>query len=93
MAKKTTRPNLPQETLERARRELAQSGVIIDEPVRPVEAAPGMAAAPVAVVRPRHPVTQADLRAEYAYVAHDLRSMAILASLFMIVLVGLSFFI
>jgi hypothetical protein len=92
LAKKTTRPNLPQETLERARRELAQSGVLPDEPMhlenhsRPVPAA-------AEVVKPRRSVFQADLRTEYAYVVNDLRNMATLAAAFMIILVALSFVI
>ncbi len=92
MAKKTTRPNLPQETLERARRELAQGGVLVDEqPVRPTEA--GQPVAAVAAPRPKRPLYQADLRTEYAYVINDLRNMATLAAAFMIVLVALSFVI
>jgi len=81
---------LPQETLERARRELAQSGVLVDEPVRPAEA--GQAAAAPAL-KPKRALYQADLRSEYAYVISDLRNMATLAAAFMIVLVALSFVI
>jgi hypothetical protein len=90
MAKKTRRPNLPQETLERARRELAQSGEIeITE--TPKAAAEG---AQPAVVKPKRVlVPHADLRTEYAYVMNDLRNMAMLAATFLVVLVALSFVI
>jgi hypothetical protein len=91
LAKKSTRPNLPKETLERARREMAQSGTFVEEPVQP--AAPGQPAAVAAAPRVKRPVIQADLRTEYAYVVNDLRNMATLAAAFMIILVALSFVI
>jgi hypothetical protein len=90
MAKKTRRPNLPQETLERARRELAQSGVIeiTETPKGAVESAQP------AVVKPKRVfVSHTDLRTEYAYVMNDLRNMAMLAATFLVVLVALSFVI
>ncbi len=101
MAKKTTRrPNLPQETLARARQEMY--GAAADEAApapAPAEAQP--LTSPV-VQRPRrttgvpsksaHP-RPVDLRQEYAYVVHDLQTMALLAVTLMFVLVLLSFFI
>lgn len=92
MAKKVTRPNLPQETLERARRELARTGVVVDAPAPdfPRESAPAASAAPAPrmTVRP-----QTDLRADYAYVLSDLRNMATLAGIMIAVLIALSFVI
>ena len=95
MAKKTRRPNLPQETLERARRELERSGVMpTEQPV--IEAS----TVPTDVVRPKPAMprrslvtTTADLRAQYAYVILDLEKMAMLAAGIMAVLIVLSFFI
>ena len=95
MAKKIRRPNLPSETLERARRELQRSGELPEQPVRRAEEDAAPASSP-SVVRPA-PAAKArgpaDLRREYAYVLSDLKNMATLAAAFMIVLVVLSFFI
>lgn len=90
MAKKTRRPNLPQETLERARREMAISGAIeiAETPKAAAEAAQPAAVKPKRAFVPHH-----DLRTEYAYVMNDLRNMAVLAATFMVVLVALSFVI
>ena len=89
MAKKTRRPNLPQETLERARREMARTGGMIETSPAP-SATSEIAAAP----KPRRVILQtADLRTEYAYVANDLRTVAMLAAGLLIVLVVLSFII
>ena len=95
MAKKTRRPNLPQETLERARRELERSGVMPTE-----HAVPEASTVPTDVVRPKPALlrralvtTTADLRAQYAYVILDLEKMAMLAAGIMAVLIVLSFFI
>ena len=76
--KATSRPNLPQEALERARREA--SGQPVYQPAAPkAEAKPkkratNVQAAPVAKV------TVEDLAKEYAYVISDLRNMGILAA-------------
>ena len=86
MAKKSQKPNLPQETLERARRELARSGSLPAQPV-------SVDAAPKAKVKVNQATTQADLAQEYSYVVGDLQQMAILAAGIMVVLVILSFFI
>jgi len=96
MAKKVVRrPNLPQETLDRARRELESSGEIAPIPdvkARIVSsAAPARAAAPAA--QPLIVRRSVDLRQEYHYVVHDMRSMALLAGAILIVLVALSFVI
>jgi hypothetical protein len=97
MAKKSRRPNLPQETLERARRELERSG---DLPAQPVPSAATASAvsttAPAAkpAAKPaQRPARQIDLAQEYAYVIKDLQQMAMLAAGIMIMLVILSFFI
>jgi hypothetical protein len=89
MAKKTRRPNLPQETLERARRELSMTGPAV-EAKKPTESAQPAA---VALSKAPRVIPQTDLRSQYAYVLNDLRNMAMLAAGLMIVLVILSFFI
>lgn len=93
MAKKTRKPNLPQETLARARRELEKSGDIAPT-IQPLErdsdAAPETTKKPKAQSRR---VSSVDLRQEYAYVIADLRQMAMLAAGIMVVLLILSFFI
>jgi hypothetical protein len=87
MAKKTRRPNLSQETLERARRELSMNAQVVETPAQDVQpAAPGSAKAAVKRVAVAH----ADLSVEYAYVILDLRNMAMLAGAMLIVLVILS---
>lgn len=87
MAKKTRRPNIPQETLERARRQMGQ------EPAAPEAPAAAPAGVVVKSVPKRRALSSADLRSEYAYVVRDLRSMGILAGAFLAVLIALSFFI
>lgn len=86
MAKKRRNPNLSQETLARARRELyGTTGPVV--PQREEAPADGPA-------RAQRPAPAApDLNAHYAYVIRDLRSMAILAGIFITVLVVLSFVI
>ncbi len=91
MTKKTRRPNLPAETLARARRELEEAGVA---PAPQAQAA----TTPTPITTKRTQATKAssgsvDLRSEYAYVFSDLRQMGILATAFMVVLVILSFVI
>jgi len=94
MAKKTRRPNLPQETLERARREMAQSGIVVEQPAL---AGGGEAVAkPKIIAGPRRTfsiTTEADLRNQYAYVLLDLKNMAMLAAGLVAVLIVLSFII
>lgn len=90
MAKTTHRPNIPQETLERARRQMQQGGIVSATPAasQPVAEDRG-APAPIA----RRATSSSNLRAEYAYVLTDLRNMAILAATFLAVLIVLSFVI
>ncbi len=92
MAKKIRRPNLPSETLERARREMQRTGELPEQPAPRAEsqAAPQPVARVVPAVKARGPV---DLRREYAYVVSDLKQMGLLAATFMGVLVVLSFII
>lgn len=87
MAKKTTRPNIPQDTLERARRQMANAP---DAPIVASEAPPSSVAA---VPKARTQLSSADLSTEYAYVVNDLQSMAILATAFLGVLIALAFII
>lgn len=90
MTKKSRKPNLPQDTLNRARRELY--GVAVEEPK--AEPQPADTPKPKPVVQRRAVLTtEADLRREYAYVISDLRNMAILAGALLVVLVFMSLFI
>ena len=85
MAKKKTtahHPNIPQATLERARRQAGIS-TSFDEPKRPAPAKTSHKHSPSA--RTPQPVIDeqamtARLAEEYAYVVSDLRSMGILAA-------------
>jgi len=92
MAKKQRQPNLPQETLERARREFGQAMTNV-----PAQVQPG-GEAPSAAVQIKRQGVQAvaqhvDLHSQYAYVLTDLRNMAILAACLLLVLVAFSFVI
>jgi len=94
MAKRVRRPNLPSETLERARRELQRSGELPEQPVRRAERAEAAPPPPIVQPAPAARVrAPADLRREYSYVLSDLKNMAMLAAVFMSLLVVLSFFI
>lgn len=84
MAKKTRRPNIPEATLERARRQMS------DLPPAPAPT-PGDTAQPTP--QPRKQLSSADLRTEYAYVVSDLQSMGILAGVFLAALIVLSIII
>ena len=77
--KATSRPNLPQETLERARREATgQTGY---QPPAPKSAEPTpKKRATKTQAAPVVKVTTEDLAKEYAYVISDLRNMGILAA-------------
>lgn len=90
MAKKTRRPNIPEETLERARRQMAKAPAV---PVVTPAAAEADSPAKEAPAPKRHALSSADLRAEYAYVVSDLQNMAILAGAFLAVLIALSLFL
>ncbi len=90
MAKKQHRPNLPQETLERARREMSHLDSI---PVSAPTPQAGDAASLAQPVRPVQPVRTVDLRSQYVYVLTDLKNMAMLAATLLLILVVLSFFI
>lgn len=89
MAKKTRRPNIPEATLERARRQmgsaLAEPEPHAQETVEPVKTKP--------LPRPRTQLSSADLRAEYAYVVSDLQNMGVLAGAFLFILIVLAFFL
>jgi hypothetical protein len=90
-ARKSNRPNLPQETLARARQELYGSPEAEPRPVKAKREAP--AGAPVGARKVKPVQRETNLREEYAYVAYDLRNMGILAAALMAVLIILSFFI
>jgi hypothetical protein len=93
MAKKTSRPNLPQETLERARRDMARNGEVAEVVQTPAPTADGMPAPAVVVQKPKREIYEVDLGKEYAYVVNDLRTVGTLAAGFMVVLIALSFFL
>lgn len=86
MAKKSRKPNLPQSTLERARRELYGT-----EAPEPQTETPAAEAKPVPT--PRKAPRQVNLSEEYAYVVKDLQNMGMLATAMMVVLVVMSLFI
>ncbi len=92
-ARKTNRPNVSKDALERARKEMY---AVPAEPEAVVDA-PATAAATAAARVPRKGVVLVprvvNLREEYAYVLQDLRNMAILAAGLMIVLVLMALFI
>ncbi len=91
MTKKSRKPNLPQDTLNRARREL-YGAAAVEEPQPTSQAVEAPKPKPV-VQRRAVLTTEADLRREYAYVISDLRNMAILAGALLVVLVFMSLFI
>ncbi len=97
MAKKVTRrPNLPQETLERARRELEGSGEIAPIPAARTRVVSSASPTPAPVAARQQPLIvrrSADLSKEYHYVVRDLRNMAMLAATMLVALVVLSFVI
>jgi hypothetical protein len=86
--KKNKRPNLSQETLDRARAEMRGDRIA---PVM-ADAAPGAVIAPKAKIATKRPgnlatrriPTMEELRVEYSYVATDLRTLVILAGLLLI---------
>ncbi len=86
--KSSARPNIPQETLERARQRAAGR---VDLPVE-VSAASG-GAVPRSRVQQIAPqmTTMEDLAAEYSYVLVDLRNMGLLAGALFAFLIILSF--
>ncbi len=102
--KKSKRPNLPQETLERARAELrgevfeTSNGEAVETtPVRPV-AKSKVAAAPQLAAKPRRASTVGrrvptveELLTDYRYVLRDLRNLAILAASLFVAIVVISF--
>src|SRR5437773_8834967 len=94
--KKSKRPNLSQDTLERARAELRGER---PEPVAVADSAPSngsaVAAKPKAVPKraanpalaTRRIPTVSELIADYGYVLHDLRNLAILATILMLAII------
>ena len=93
--KKSKRPNLSQETLERARAEMRGESVasLAEAPVI-TNGSPAVAAAKTKIKRTgsatlatRHIPSHQELLSEYAYVLQDLRNLAILAAVLMIIIV------
>jgi len=91
MTKKSRKPNLPQDTLERARRELYGAAAV--EEAKPTPQATETPRAKPVVQRRAVLTNEADLRREYAYVLSDLRNMAVLSAGLLAVLLVLSLFI
>jgi hypothetical protein len=91
--KKSKRPNLPQETLERARAEMRTERVDAVAVAQPAESAVAAPAKPKAGRRPastlatRRIPTKEELTAEYSYVLSDLRNLFILAAILLISIV------
>ncbi|RPI97514.1 MAG: hypothetical protein EHM39_09370 [Chloroflexi bacterium] len=88
--RKTNRPNVSRDALERARREMQLVPAEPEAAVDAVKAAPTVARSPRKLVMVPRVV---NLREEYAYVLQDLRNMAILAVCLMVVLTIMSLFI
>jgi len=103
--KKSKRPNLPQETLERARAELRGDTYIA--PIEDEDAAPSAittaakakpSAASVQINRVKRAAAQSvrripsieDLLTEYHYVLRDLRNLAVLAGVLLVAILALS---
>lgn len=86
MARKKTshRPNLPTETLNRARQSAGQDFVV---PAAP----PARSKNKLEVDTSIKKVTMEDLAKEYAYVVTDLRNMGLLAAALFLMLIVLSF--
>jgi hypothetical protein len=89
--KKSKRPNLSAETLERARAEMRGDRVapVMAEPTGAVAAAPKAKVAPKrSGLATRRIPTLDELRSEYSYVMRDLRSLVILAGILLIAIVA-----
>ncbi len=95
--KKSKRPNLSQDTLERARAELRgeraepqTAGAVQAVPsngTSAVQAKPKQAKRPSASLATRRVPSLNELLSEYAYVLHDLRNLAILAIILMVIII------
>jgi hypothetical protein len=93
MSKKSRKPNISQDTLARARKEL-YGGAVVEEEVlgqTPIAAKVATAAIP-GKSQPRL-VRNVDLAQEYHYVLLDLRNMGMLAVALMVVMTLMSLFI
>jgi hypothetical protein len=94
--KKSKRPNISQETLERARAEMRSERVEAVAVAQPADGGGAVAAKPKAGRRPvstlatRRIPTREELTAEYAYVLSDLRSLFILAAVLLIAIVAIA---
>ncbi|MEP7289269.1 MAG: hypothetical protein ABI947_26250 [Chloroflexota bacterium] len=92
--KKSRRPNLSQETLERARAEMRGDLTPITEAPLTTNGSPAVVAARTKVKRTgsaalatRHIPSTQELMSEYAYVLQDLRNLAILAAVLMLIII------
>lgn len=92
MAKRNRKPNLPKETLARARAELYGDAAPpqAEETKSSSQSSVTRSGAKKSSIAPAAAVTVDDLRAEYIYVITDLRSMGILAAILFIGLVAVA---
>lgn len=95
MAKKTHKPNVPRQTLERARRELYGTQVVKEG--ESVELKSDNPAVTYVTREDRKTKTkfvrEVNLAEEYAYVVQDLRNMGVLAVVIFAVLIAASLFV
>lgn len=92
MAKKSKSPNIPEQTLARARAELygSPTAVVKSNDPSPDSKAASQQKAPLKAKKAYHAVTIDDLKAEYVYVITDIRNMAILALVLSVAMVAVS---
>jgi hypothetical protein len=97
--KKNKRPNLSQDTLERARAELRGERV---EPQASVQTVPTNGSSAVQAKAKAKPARASlsrrvpsidELRSEYSYVLHDLRNLLILAAILLVIIVAAAVFL
>ena len=93
MTKKPNKPNLPQETLERARKELYGTRTLDEQQEQEIKAANPAVKFVAQESKGSRLVREVNLAEEYSYVVKDLRSMASLAAMLFVVLIAMSFFI
>lgn len=98
--KKTTRkPNLSQAALERAKRELSESGIVVTESTPKADIA--TTASTTSHKQPQQQVVRSkkammskeELATEYSYVLTDLRNMGVLAGILFVAMVMVSLLI
>lgn len=84
--RKSTQPNLPQETLDRAEAQASGRWVAKPRPQPEQAAEPSTTAAASTPPAPASTKKAVDLRREYAYVVDDLRRIGVLAAIILVAL-------